>query len=120
MALHEILTRRREDLGYTIDDLVAKSGVPKGTVAKIMSGITPNPQFETLRSIAYALGLALEDLDDSDHRSQPTPPDLLYVSMPSGDATTDELRKYLHDIIDQLPDDDLRLLKDVTLRIRRE
>lgn len=43
--------------------------------------------------------------------------DALYISMPSGDAEIDELRKGLHDVIDRLSDADLRLLKDLTIRI---
>ena len=62
--LHEILTQRRKQIGMSIDDLVEASGLAKGTVSKIMSGITPNPQIESLKAIVYALGMTLEDLDD--------------------------------------------------------
>lgn len=62
--LHEILTQRRKQLGLSIDELVEKSKLPKGTVSKIMSGITPNPQIESLKSIVYALEMTLEDLDE--------------------------------------------------------
>ena len=62
--LHEILTQKRKQLGLSLDELVEKSKLPKGTVSKIMSGITPNPQIESLKAIVYALEMTLEDLDD--------------------------------------------------------
>ena len=62
--MYRLLTQKRIALGMTIDDVAEKSGVPKNTVAKIMSGITPDPRLSTLKSIAYALDLTLDDLDD--------------------------------------------------------
>lgn len=70
MALHEILTQKRIELGLSLDEIVKRSGVPKGTVAKIMSGNTPNPQIESLKAIAYALDLTLDDLDENPARVQ--------------------------------------------------
>lgn len=64
MELFEILTARRRAIGMSIDELVEASRVPKGTVAKVMAGITRDPGIETLKAIAYAMGLSLEDLDD--------------------------------------------------------
>ena len=49
----------------TIDELAAKSGVPKGTLNKIINGYTRDPQIETVKSIARALNCTLEDFDDS-------------------------------------------------------
>lgn len=69
MALHEILTRKRIELGISLDEIVKRSGVAKGTVSKIMSGNTPNPQIESLKAIAYALGLTLDDLDENPNKS---------------------------------------------------
>lgn len=63
MELHEILTERRRQIGMSMEELVEKSGIAKGTVTKIMAGITRNPQIESLKAITYALGLRLEDLD---------------------------------------------------------
>jgi transcriptional regulator with XRE-family HTH domain len=63
--LHEILTDRRKSLGMSIDQLVEKSGVPKGTVSKVLTGVSPNPALETIKAIAYALGLTLNDLDEA-------------------------------------------------------
>lgn len=42
----------------------ARSGVPVGTLNKILSGATKDPKLETLKSIARVLGLTLNDFDD--------------------------------------------------------
>lgn len=60
--LHEILSERRRSIGMSIDHLVEKSGIPKGTVTKVLTGVSPNPALETVKAIAYALGLSLDDL----------------------------------------------------------
>lgn len=41
-----------------------RANVPKGTLNKIIGGITKAPTLETMRSIAYALGKKLADFDD--------------------------------------------------------
>lgn len=64
--LHQILTSRREELKMSMDELAVKSGVPKGTLSKIMCGITANPQFDSLRSIVYALEMTLADIENID------------------------------------------------------
>ena len=60
--LCEILSERRRSIGMSIDQLVEKSGIPKGTVTKVLTGISPNPALETVKAIAYAMGLSLDDL----------------------------------------------------------
>ena len=55
----------RKQSGLSLDELCAKSNVPKGTLAKITSGITKAPTLETVRSLVYAMGFTLADLDDT-------------------------------------------------------
>lgn len=50
--------------GLTNEDLSKLSGVPVGTLNKILSGHTPDPQFETVKAICRALGISLSALDD--------------------------------------------------------
>ncbi|MGC4018740.1 MAG: helix-turn-helix transcriptional regulator [Muricomes sp.] len=52
-------------LGMTTAELAEKSGVPKGTLDKILSGVTKDPKFETLKAIARVLDCTLDDFDDS-------------------------------------------------------
>lgn len=68
--MYRLLTQRRIALDMTIDELADKSGVPKNTVAKILSGITTDPRISSLKSIAHALGLTLDDLDDFEKYGQ--------------------------------------------------
>ena len=65
MELGAIISEKRKHAGLTIDELAAKSGVPKGTLNKIINGYTRDPQIETVKSIARALNCTLEDFDDS-------------------------------------------------------
>ena len=64
MELGAIISEKRKQAGLTIDELAAKSGVPKGTLNKIINGYTRDPQIETVKSIARALNCTLEDFDD--------------------------------------------------------
>lgn len=69
MEFYEILSNRRKDVGMSYDDLSARSSVPISTLKKILTGVTKDPQFETVRAVTYALGLTLNDLDDNDPSS---------------------------------------------------
>lgn len=46
--------------------------------------------------------------------------EILYVSKPSGDMKADEVRKFLHELIDELKDEDLLFMKDFSLRMVRK
>ena len=64
MELGEMISRYRKDAGMTIDELSESSGVPKGTLNKIIAGTTKAPTLDTMKSIAKALGKRLADFDD--------------------------------------------------------
>lgn len=51
----------RKESGMTIDQLAEKSGVPKGTLNKIISGDTKEPSLDKAFAIAHALGKTLDD-----------------------------------------------------------
>lgn len=63
MGLEKIAEYKKK-LGLTNAELAEKSGVPLGTINKILSGATKDPKLETLKSIARVLGLTLDDFDD--------------------------------------------------------
>ena len=105
----------RESAGYTQAELAEKLGINAVTLSGYETG-KHDPKSEMLVKIALILGVTVDYLLN---RNDP-PADILYISRPSGDLTTDELRKELHDLIDQLPDEDLVLFKDLTLRMKRE
>lgn len=58
MDLSEKLTNLKTENGLTTEMLAALSGVPKGTINKILNGETRNPTARTLGQLAKALGCA--------------------------------------------------------------
>lgn len=54
----------RKNSGLSLDEISAKSGIPKGTLSKITAGITKAPPLETMRKLVYSMGYTLDDLDD--------------------------------------------------------
>jgi len=63
MDLSYLLVKFRKEAGLTIDELARKSGVPKGTINKIIAGTTRAPQVATLSALAQAMGKTLADFD---------------------------------------------------------
>ena len=59
------LKKRKQRLGLTNEELAEKSGVPLGTVQKIMSGITKAPRGETLRALEKVLFAYPESIDET-------------------------------------------------------
>lgn len=70
------LSARRRSIGMSIDQLVEASGIPKGTVTKVLTGASKNPALETVKAIAYAMGMTLDDLTENESDSLKHP----YVS----------------------------------------
>lgn len=68
MELGDYLSKYRKEAGLTIDELVSLSGVPKGTINKIIAGTTKSPTLETVQSLAAALGKTINDFTDSPNR----------------------------------------------------
>lgn len=69
MSTGELVSAYRKREGLTIDELVEKSGVPKGTLNKITNGVTKSPSIETVKAIARALNCTLEDFYESEKLS---------------------------------------------------
>lgn len=63
MGLDRIAEYKKK-LGITTEELSDRSGIPVGTLNKILSGATKDPKLETLKAIARVLGLSLNDFDD--------------------------------------------------------
>ena len=60
----EKISEYKKKLGITTEELSKRSGVPVGTLNKILSGQTKDPKLETLKSIARVLNCTLDDFDD--------------------------------------------------------
>ncbi|MCH5298120.1 MAG: helix-turn-helix domain-containing protein [Ruminococcus sp.] len=61
MFFNEFINNRRKELNMSIDELVEKSGVPKGTLSKITAGISTNPTLSTVELLCSALNCSLND-----------------------------------------------------------
>lgn len=64
MEVGDLISLFRKQSGLTIDELAEKSGVPKGTLNKIIGGVTKAPTLDNMKAIARALGKSLSDFDD--------------------------------------------------------
>lgn len=73
MEVGELISFFRKQSGMTIDELAAKSGVPKGTLNKIIGGVTKAPTLDNMKSIAKALGKTLADFDESPIETKNSP-----------------------------------------------
>lgn len=80
----DVFNEMRKSSGMSLDELSEKSGVPKGTLAKITSGITKTPSLETMKSLVYAMGYTLDDLDKKENPPTPSEDE-------EGELTVDEV-----------------------------
>jgi len=56
------IKKYRTKLGISQDKLSKLAGITLHTITKIESGATPDPRIETVKKIADALGVSIEDL----------------------------------------------------------
>ena len=56
------IKKYRNNLGISQDRLSKKANLAFHTIAKIEAGSTPNPTIDTVKKIADALGVSLDDL----------------------------------------------------------
>ena len=77
------------------------------------------PDPDTIERICEVLDISAAYLLPSNRSEATNEVDILYVSMSSGNASTDDLRKRLHDLIDQMDDESLKLLNDITIRFQK-
>ena len=62
MNLGQYITKYRREAGLTLDELSARSGVPKGTINKIIAGTTRSPTLDSVLALARALGRPIGDM----------------------------------------------------------
>lgn len=62
----ELVGKMKQERGLRTEELAQKSGVPVGTLNKILNGQTKNPSLETVFALAHALGCSVDDFDDLD------------------------------------------------------
>ncbi len=54
------LAKIKREKGMTTEELSDRSGVPRGTINKLLSGETKNPTAQTLQNLADALDVPLK------------------------------------------------------------
>lgn len=69
----EKISEYKKLLGLTNEELSKLSGVPKGTLDKILSGVTKDPKLGTLKALARVFNCTLDDFDDLDNLDNSTP-----------------------------------------------
>lgn len=88
MGLEKIAEYKKK-LNMTTEELSRRSGVPVGTLNKILSGATKDPKLETLKAIARVLGLTLNDFDDAVE----TEPQTIAAHFDGTDFTPEEMEE---------------------------
>ncbi len=99
METGDLISFYRKQAGLTIDELSEKSCVPKGTLNKIIAGVTKAPTLDNMKSIARALGKTLEDFDDAPRgaRNPTLPADAMKIA--NDYSALDEHGKHLTRIV---------------------
>ena len=105
----------REQLGLTQAALAEKLGINGVTLSGYETG-KHDPKSDTLVKIAQICNVSVDYLLGREDKIVHS--EVLYISRPSGDMQADELRKYLHEVIDSLSDKDLYFFRDLTLRMK--
>ena len=70
----ELVGKLKQERGLRTEELAQKSGVPVGTLNKILNGQTKNPSLDTVFALAHALGCSVDDFDDEDATKKGNPP----------------------------------------------
>ena len=116
MGLEKIIEYKKR-LGLTTEELSQASGVPIGTLNKILSGATKDPKIETLKSIARVLGLTLNDFDDTSSNEYYTDPETAKLAQEMFDNK--ELRVLFFFFKDAKPED-LKIVRDMLLALKKK
>jgi transcriptional regulator with XRE-family HTH domain len=62
MPYVEKLKMIKDDKGLSNAEIATLSNIPLATITRVFNGQTPNPTFETISRIAFALGASLDEL----------------------------------------------------------
>lgn len=112
----EYLKARKNELNMTTEELSERSGVPLGTLNKILAGQTMDPKFETLKAICKALEIRLSDLDEYESQNG-------YYLDPEAAKIAQEVQsrpelKILFDATRKVSSDDLKFVVDMIDRMQ--
>ena len=126
LGIGKRIKTRRSNLGISAEELAPLVGLSAATIYRYENGDIKKVNTAKLQPFAKALhtteAYLMGWIDDPDAQfdgvgDSPTQTDVLYISKPSGDMKADEVRRFLHELIDALSDDDLVFMKDFSLRM---
>lgn len=132
MLLKELIAEYVMLHGISYRTFAKKCGISNAYLSMINSGYNPSTgkppvvSYQKLSMIAAGMGMSVHQLiqkvDDMpiDISEEPPMTDILYISKPSGDMQADEIRRFLHETIDSLSDEDLMFMKDFSMRLVRK
>lgn len=124
---------RRIQRGLSAEELAPLVGLSPATIYRYENGDIKKVNTNKLQlfadalhtTAAYLMGwvsdpdeIAIEN-ENTDLKKEEVA-EILYISKPSGDMKADEVRKFLHELIDELKDDDLMFMKDFSMRMVRK
>lgn len=112
------LKEKRKEKNMTQKQLADMVGAKHNSVSDWENGKN-KPDPDTIERICEALNISAAYLLPSNRSEAANEVDILYVSMSSGNAAIDDLRKRLHDMIDQMDDESLKLLNDIAIRFMK-
>lgn len=120
MELSKILKSIMDKKNIGNKELSEKSGIPLGTLNKIIYGETQNPSLESMRAIAKALNCTLDDFVDDN-----TPRVAAYYLNPEVAVLAQEIYdnpdlRILFDTTRKVKPEDLKLISEMVKRMSSE
>lgn len=90
----DYMNKRKKELNLTNAQISELSGVPMGTLSKIMAGIIKNPKLNTLQALARVLECTIDDFYDPpiNNENNKSPPEKKEKTTPAEDGLSDAQR----------------------------
>lgn len=108
----------KAQMKMTNADIAAQTGLPENTIARICSGRTTNPKLPTLKAIADALGITLDELMDFEDGVEPYYLDKKTGALVQAIKDKAELINLL-DLVKDLAADDLQTIIGMVNMLKR-
>lgn len=99
MSISDNISKMIKQKNISLQELSEKSGIPLSTVKKISSGNTKDPKFDTIKSLAKALGCRLADLEGDNDTVMYNAMERSLISKYR--AVSNERKKFIEYVIDR-------------------
>ena len=108
MPYVEKLKMIKQEKGLSLAEIAKLADIPLPTITRVFNGQTPNPTFETISRISFALGISLDELSGLKQPEEP----------PMASPIENTLNSYIELLKEK--DDRIKELKEDKLAIRNE